>query len=210
MGLGPPATPKMVHTKLGQKRDWNWASTWFPPNTHYFIKRRTAPLWPSKIIHFCKSKLKRAWNYAYLARKIQNFLMQGGSALLQPQNGIYIKNFDRKGTEIVHSWFSKITHPFLKRRASPLRPPKFIYFCKFRLKRAWNYHAYLARKIQNFLRQGGMQRKRTLETQKSYISWLHICMNFYRKGTEIVHLWFSKIHILLWKGVLPPFDHQKS
>ena len=61
------------------------------------------------------------------------------------------------------------------------RPPKIIYF-KFRLKRAWNY-AYLASKIHDFLRQRGM--------------YIHI--NFGRKGTEIVHLWFPQIHILLPK-----------
>ena len=27
----------------------------------------------------------------------------------------------------------------------------------------------------------------------------YICTNFGRKGTEIVHLWFPQIHILLWK-----------
>ena len=35
-------------------------------------------------------------------------------------------------------------------------------------------------------------------------------INFDRKGTESVHLWFPKIHILLRKEGLPPCDHQKS
>ena len=46
---------------------------------------------------------------------------------------------------------------------------------------------HIARKIQKFLR-----------------------LNFDRKETEIVHLWFPKIHILLRKEGLPPCDHQKS
>ena len=57
---------------------------------------------------------------------------------------------------------------------------------------------YLAYQIQNFLRQEGTA---PLQHQKSYIR-----IYFYRKGTEIVHLWFPKIHILLRKEVLPPCD----
>ena len=37
-----------------------------------------------------------------------------------------------------------------------------------------------------------------------------IRIDFDRKGTELVHLLFQKIHILLRKEGLPPFDHQKS
>ena len=44
---------------------------------------------------------------------------------------------------------SSNTHSFMKRMAAPLRPPKIIYFCKFRLKRVWNY-AYLACKYKIF------------------------------------------------------------
>ena len=54
----------------------------------------------------------------------------------------------------MHIWFPQILVLLWKRSAAPLRPPKIIYFCKFRLKRVWNY-AYLACKIQHFLRQGG-------------------------------------------------------
>ena len=46
---------------------------------------------------------------------------------------------------------------------------------------------HIDRKIQNFLR-----------------------LNFDRKETEIVHLWFPKIYILLRKERLPPCNHQKS
>ena len=43
----------------------------------------------------------------------------------------------------MHLWFPRNTHSLMKRRAAPSQPPKIIYFCKFRPKRAWNY-AYLA------------------------------------------------------------------
>ena len=35
-------------------------------------------------------------------------------------------------------------------------------------------------------------------------------LNFDRKETKIVHIWFPKIHIILRKELLPPCDHQKS
>ena len=57
-------------------------------------------------------------------------------------------------------------------------------------------------KKKKFLRQGGTA---PLQPTKSYIR-----INFGSKGTEIVHLWFPKIHILLWKEGLPPYSHQKS
>ena len=91
--------------------------------------------------------------------------MQGGFAPLQSPKSCKRIIFDRKGTWILHFWFPQILvllwkgraaplRLLWKGRAAPLRPPKIIYFCKFRLKRVWNY-AYLACKIQNFLRQGG-------------------------------------------------------
>ena len=78
-----------------------------------------------------------------LARKIHNFLMQGGTSPLQPPKS-YI-SFDRKGNENYAFMFPKNTLDF-KKRSAPLRPPEIIYFCKFRPKRAGNY-AYLPRKI---------------------------------------------------------------
>ena len=86
--------------------------------------------------------------------KYKNFLRQGGFAPLQSPKSCKRAIFDRKGTWILYFWFPQILVLLWKRRATPLRPPKIIYFCKFRLKRVWNY-AYLACKIQNFLRQGG-------------------------------------------------------
>ena len=57
-------------------------------NTYSLMKRRAAPLslQPPKSYIFVVW-LKRAWNYAYLACQIQNFLMQGGAAPLQPPPG---------------------------------------------------------------------------------------------------------------------------
>ena len=55
---------------------------WFPKI--HILLRSAAPLWPLEIIYFCKSRPKRAWNYAYLARKMQNFLRQWGAAPFQP------------------------------------------------------------------------------------------------------------------------------
>ena len=114
---------------------------WFP-QIHILLWKEGLPLATTRYYtYFCK-RPKRAWNYAYLARKIQNFLRQGAQPLCNPQNRIYIR-----------------------KRAAPLWPPEIIYFCKFLPKRAWNY-AYLARKIPNFLRQGGA----ALATPKSYSS----------------------------------------
>ena len=50
---------------------------------------------------------KKGLKWCNLARKIQNFLRQGGTAPLRPPK-LYIDlriNFDRKGTKIVHLWF---------------------------------------------------------------------------------------------------------
>ena len=66
----------------------------------------------------------------------------------------------------------------------PLAPhPKILYPYKFRLKGAWNY-AYSTHQIQFF----------PLATPQIVA---YMCMNFDRKGTEIVHLWFPQIQNLL-------------
>ena len=134
--------------KFWQKRDWICAFM-VPLNTHSFMKRRAAPLQPPEMIYYCKFRPKRAWNYGYLACKIQNFLRPGAPP---PCNHIRI-HFDRKGTEIVHLWFPPNTHSLMKRRAAPCNH-QILYICKLRPKRARNY-PYLARKIQNFLRKDG-------------------------------------------------------
>ena len=100
-----------------------------------------------------------------------------GTVPLPPRKSYTCINFDRKGTEIVHLWFHQ-----MKRRAAPLQPPEIIYSCKFRPKRARNY-AYLACKIQNFLRQGGT-------------------------APEIVHLWFPKYTFSYMKRRAAPCNHQ--
>ena len=87
-----------------KKMDWNSAFM-VPKNTNSFKKRSDAPFRPLEIIYFCKFRPRRIWNYAYLARKIQNFLRQG--ALLPCNRHIRIY-FDRKGTDIVHLWSPKI------------------------------------------------------------------------------------------------------
>ena len=90
------------------------------------------------------------------------------------------------------------THSLMKRRSAPLQPPEIIYFCKFRPKRAWKWnYGYLPCKIQNFLIGKGAPPPCN-----------HIRIHFDRKGTEIVHLWFPQIHILLWKEQLPLATNQ--
>ena len=146
------------------------------PQIHILMKRRAAPLQPPEIIYFCKFRPKRVWNYAHLACKIQKFLRQGGAAPLQPHTYTFWQKRDWNWAFVVPP-----KHILLwKEGLPPLQPRDIIFFCKLRPKRAWNYE-YLARKIQNFLR-----------------------LNFDRKETEIVHLWFPKIHILLRKEGLPP------
>ena len=44
-----------------------------------------------------------------------------------------------------------------------------------------------------------------MQPPKSYIR-----IHFDGKGTQIMHLWFPEIHILLKKEVLLPCDHQQS
>ena len=51
--------------------------------------------------------------------------------------------------------------------------------------------------MQNFLRQGSAA---PCHPQN------RICINFDRKGTEIVHLWFPQIHILLRKEGAAPLQ----
>ena len=58
-----------------------------PKNTHSFKKRNAAPSWPLEIIYLCKCRPKRAWNYAYLARKIQIFLGKGARLPSNPRQG---------------------------------------------------------------------------------------------------------------------------
>ena len=45
------------------------------------------PLPPPKIIYFFKFRLKRAWNYAYLAHQYTIFLCKGAAVPLQPLRG---------------------------------------------------------------------------------------------------------------------------
>ena len=134
-----------------------------PPNTHSLMKRRAAPLQPPEMIYFCKFRPKRAWNYGYLACKIQNFLSSGKGAP-PPCNHIRI-HFDRKGTELCIYGVLPNTHSLMKRRAAPCNL-KILYISVNWDQRAWNY-AYLARKIQNFLRHSGGSTP--LQPPKSYI-----------------------------------------
>ena len=132
--------------KFWQKRDWNCNCAFMvPPNTHSLMKRRAVPLQPPKIIYFCKFRPQRAWNYGYLACKIQNFLRQG-----------YVYILTEKGLKLCIYGSSKYTFSYEKheKKSCPLQPPDIIHFCQLKPKRAWNY-AYLACKIQNFLRQAG-------------------------------------------------------
>ena len=66
---------------------------------------------------------------------------------------------------------------------------KSYIFCKIRLIRTYCY-AHLAHQIQNFPKQGGAAPCNP-QIVYTYIFW--------QKGTEIVHLWSPKIHILLRK-----------
>ena len=133
---------KRLHKKGG------WGG-WVP--SIFWVRGLDYPLAPKKSYILINLRLKGAWNYAYLAHQIQNFLGQGGSAPSQPPKSWYIRiHFDIKGSDCAFM-VPPNTYPLMKRRAAPLGPSKIIYFCKFKLKRTWNY-AYLACKIQNFLR----------------------------------------------------------
>ena len=93
--------------------------------------------------------LKRIWNCAYyLAHKIQNL---SGTAPLQPRKSYICKNFDGKGLKLCIC-FPQIH--ILLRMAAPLRLPKIIYFCKFRLKRVWNYAFSSTQNTKIFLGKG--------------------------------------------------------
>ena len=200
---------------------------WFP---QIYIRLRKGGLTLATTRYFFKLRPKKAWNYAYLARKIHNFLRLNF-------------DIDRKETEIVHALppcnpQNRIyTHKFWQKRdwklwiygsqkcillRKEVMPPcdhQKSYISEFRAKRAWNY-AYLARKIQNFLRLN-FDRKETeiivhimvpqnthsfkkrkaapLQPPNSYIS-----VNSDQKGPEIMHIKLVKYKIFLGKGVLPP------
>ena len=76
--------PLQPHTyTFWQKRDWNCA--FMVLQIHILLWKEELPLATTRYYQFCKLRPNRAWNYAYLARKIQHFLRQaGGSTPLQP------------------------------------------------------------------------------------------------------------------------------
>ena len=88
------AAPLQPHTyTFWQKRDWNCAFM-VPSKYTFSYEKKSCPLQPPDIIHFCKLRPKRAWNYAYLACKIQtNFFRQawGSTPLQPPKSHIHIK-----------------------------------------------------------------------------------------------------------------------
>ena len=87
-------------------------------------------------------------------------------------------NFDRKGIEVVNLWFPQIH--ILLWKGEPLCDHQKSYFC----------NAYLAHKIQNFLRQGGAA---PCNPQNYIYIYIYIYIyKFWQKRTEIVHLWFPK------------------
>ena len=112
------------------------------------------------------------------------------------------KFWQKKGLKLCFYGSPKYTLSYMKRRAAPGDHQKsYNYFCKFRPKRACNY-AYSAWKIQNFLRQG--------DTAPCNPQNCNVYLNYDRKGTEIVHLWFPKYTFSYEKKCCPPCDHQKS
>ena len=88
------AAPLQPHTyTFWQRRDWNCAFM-VPSKYTFSYEKKSCPLQPLDIIHFCKLRPKRAWNYAYLACKIQtNFLRQAwdSTPLQPPKSYIHIK-----------------------------------------------------------------------------------------------------------------------
>ena len=89
------------------------------------LTRKAAPLRPPEIIYFCKFEPKKAWNYAYLARKIQNFPYARGTAPLQPPNCVYI--LTEKGLKLCIYGSPKYTFKKKKKKGCPLWPPEIIH-----------------------------------------------------------------------------------
>ena len=80
--------PLQPHTyTFWQKRDWNCAFMHGFSKYAFSYEKKSRPLQPPAIIHFCKFRPQRAWKYAYLACQIQNFLTQGGAPLQPPPGG---------------------------------------------------------------------------------------------------------------------------
>ena len=77
-----------------------------------------------------KFRLKRAWNYPYLAHQIQNFLRQG-SACNPQKSYTYVWLLTEKGLKLWNYGSPKYTFSYEKEGA-PLWPPKITYFCNFR------------------------------------------------------------------------------
>ena len=95
----------------------------------------------------------------------------------------------------MHLWLSKI-HILLWKEGMPLATTRNYIFSVNLDKKGLKW-CNLARKIKNFLRQGGSA---PLRPPKLYIG---LRMNFDRKGTKLLCVYGSEIHILLRKEGLP-------
>ena len=140
-----------------------------PPDTHFLMKRRAAPLQLSKMTYFFyELRVKGAWNYVYLVHQIQNFLRQGLKI-------------------IVHLWSLKYTYSLYEEEGCPLNYDHQECYIQFRLKGAWNYE-YLAHQIQHFLWHG-CAAPRPLAT----IEYVHIHIDQKKKEMKLC-IWSSPIH----------------
>ena len=86
-GRCPLATPKILYVYIFYRKGTEIVRLWFPKIHNLLRKEVLPPLWPLKILYFCKFIPKRAWIYAYLARRIQNFLGKGALPLATPARG---------------------------------------------------------------------------------------------------------------------------
>ena len=134
-------------------RDWNHAFM-VPKHKTFSYEKEGCPLPTTKKHITCISvnfDLKGPEIMHIQLAKYRIFLGKGALPPCNPPNGMYVQIVTEKGLKLF--WFPQMILPW-KGGLPPCDHHKSYYFCKFRLKRAWNY-VYLARKIPNFLRQGG-------------------------------------------------------
>ena len=111
---------------------------WFPKYT-FSNEKEGCPMQLPKIIYFCKFKLERTWNYAYLVCKIHNFLRQGGAALLQPPKLYIYINFGPRFYPLYYTNFVHIVWEYELLYITCLGYQNTSYF--FRCKRTVHYNS---------------------------------------------------------------------
>ena len=114
----------------GSARDYLCPTFWFlaPPYQNIGLgnnggvqeEKSFSPLYPYKF------RLKRAWNYVYLAHQIQHFLKQRGTAPFHHPKSYRPKFWKKRDGK--HKFLAIEIHFFSQESSVPFNPPKFYVF----------------------------------------------------------------------------------